>query len=579
MSDAQRSPLRPVSPTLAEGAYRPPSRPPYIDLLLDGNEGRPPALRVGALLDAAGPDLLRRYPDAAPLAARIAARHGLDPARVLATAGADDGLDRCIRAYADAGRAVVHTEPTFEMIPRYARLAGAQVHGVPWAGGPFPLAAILEAAGEAPGVLAVVSPNNPTGAVVTREDLVALSRARPEALLLVDLAYGDFADEDLTAAALDLPNAVVLRTFSKALGMAGLRVGYALGPIEVIDALRAAGHPYAVSGPSIRLVMASLERGVTEADDYVRRARDERRELEELLARLGLGPSPSQGNFVFLRPPGGARDAVSLHGDLAALGISVRQFPGRQGLEDGLRITCPGDPVEFARLAAALETSRAPEALLFDMDGVLADVSGSYHAAIKAAAGAFGVDVDDGTIRAAKEQPGANNDWELTRRLLGAAGRAVSFDEARDAFEAVYQGSSAQPGLWIRETLIPTREVLASLARRLPLGIVTGRPRQDAQRFLQIHDLTPLFPVVVCMEDAPLKPDPAPVRLALERLGLRRAWLLGDTPDDLTAARAAGVLPLGIVPPGGGPARADALRAAGAARILDRIDDLEEALP
>ncbi len=572
------STLRPVNPALVEGAYRPPSRPSYIDLLLDGNEGCPPALPVGEILDAAGPDLLRRYPDAAPLEARIAARHGLDPARVLTTAGADDGLDRCIRAYADRGRAVVHTEPTFEMIPRYARLAGAPIRAVPWTGGPFPLEAFLDAAGDAPGVLAVVSPNNPTGAVATREDLAALALARPSALLLIDLAYGDFADEDLTSAALALPNAVVLRSFSKALGMAGLRVGYALGPAAVIGALRAAGHPYAVTGPSIKLVMAALERDLTEADDYTRRARVERRDLEALLARLELGPSPSQGNFVFLRLPGGADDAASLHGDLAALGISVRRFPGRPGLEDGLRITCPGDPDDFLRLCAAVETARAPEAILFDMDGVLADVSGSYHEAIKAAARSFGVDLDDAAIGAAKEQPGANNDWEVTRRLLEAAGRAVSLDEARDAFEAVYQGTSAQPGLWTREVLIPRREVLEALSARLPLGIVTGRPRKDALRFLEAHDLTTFFPVVICMEDAALKPDPAPVTLALERLGVCRAWLLGDTPDDLAAARAAGVLPLGIVPPGGGSARTAALKTAGAARIIQSINELEEAI-
>jgi histidinol-phosphate aminotransferase len=571
--------LRPVNPALAEGAYRPPSRPAHIDLLLDGNEGRPPALPVGALLEQAGADLLRRYPDAGPLESRIAARHGVEPDRVLATAGADDGLDRCLRAYAGPGRAVIHTDPTFEMIPRYARLAGAPLRAVPWSEGAFPRETFLAAAGDHPGVLAVVTPNNPTGAVASAADLAALSAACPEALLLVDLAYGEFADEDLTAAALALPNAVVLRSFSKALGMAGLRVGYVLGPAPVVGALRSAGHPYAVTGPSIRLVTAALEGDLVEAAAYARRARTERRDLEALLGRLGLGPVPSQGNFVFLRPPAGPSAALRVHEDLAALGVSVRRFPGRSGLEDALRITCPGDPGEFSRLCAALETSRAPEALLFDMDGVLADVSGSYHEAIKAAALHFGVSVEDRAIRAAKEQPGANNDWDVTCRLLAAAGRPVPFEEARDAFEDAYQGTAARPGLWTRETLIPSREALEALARRVPLGIVTGRPRADALRFLEVHGLAHLFPVAVCMEDAPLKPDPAPVRLALERLGLRRAWLLGDTPDDLAAARAAGVLPLGVIPPGAGATRRAALDAAGAARIIQRIEDLEEELP
>ncbi|MBM4372687.1 MAG: HAD-IA family hydrolase, partial [Deltaproteobacteria bacterium] len=270
---------------------------------------------------------------------------------------------------------------------------------------------------------------------------------------------------------------------------------------------------------------------------------------------------------------------VFIHGALAGLGISVRRWAGRPGLETALRVTCPGDPAAFRRLVHALETAAAPEALLFDMDGVLADVSASYHEAVIAAAAAWGVRVDRDAIRAAKALPGSNNDWELTRRLVAAAGPRITLDEARNAFEAHYQGTPGRPGLWTRETLIPPRELLEHLARRLPLGIVTGRPRGDANRFLEAAGIAPLFRTVVCMEDAPLKPDPAPVRLALERLGLSRAWLLGDTPDDLVAARGAGVLPLGLPAPGAGEATRQALRTAGAAVVLESIAQLTEVLP
>jgi phosphoglycolate phosphatase-like HAD superfamily hydrolase len=98
-------------------------------------------------------------------------------------------------------------------------------------------------------------------------------------------------------------------------------------------------------------------------------------------------------------------------------------------------------------------------------------------------------------------------------------------------------------------------------------------------RFLEAHDLTSMFRVVVCMEDAPLKPDPAPVRLALKALGVSRAWMLGDTPDDIRAARGAGVVPLGILPPGGGDLRRQALESAGAGAILNGIEELEEMIP
>jgi histidinol-phosphate aminotransferase len=570
-----RTVLKPVNPELEKGSYRPPFRPDHIDLILDGNEGWPPKLDLENILGVAGPELMRRYPDKYPLEVRLASMHGVDPSQVLVTAGADDAIDRCMRAYAGPERPVVLTRPTFEMIARYASVARAPVVHVPWPGGAFPLEAFAAGAGDTAGVLAVVSPNNPTGAVVTRDDLRALSHRFPGALLMLDLAYGEFADEDLSAFALTLPNAVVLRSFSKALGMAGLRVGYAVGPAEILAVLRAAGHPYSVSGPSVQLVLAALSERADEIQEYVRRVKGEREQLEGLLSRLQLHPSPSQGNFVFCRTPRAPR----LHSFLAALGISVRDFPGRSGLEEDIRITCPGETGEFGRLCHAIETACAPEALLFDMDGVLVDVSASYHQAVKGAAKAFGVTLTDEDIRRAKNQPGANNDWEVTRRLLAERGLAESLERVKGTFEELYQGTAQHPGLWTTETLIPERRTLDALAARFPLGIVTGRPRGDAMRFLEAHDLTSMFRVVVCMEDAPLKPDPAPVRLALKALGVSRAWMLGDTPDDIRAARGAGVVPLGILPPGGGDLRRQALESAGAGAILNGIEELEEMIP
>ena len=127
--------------------------------------------------------------------------------------------------------------------------------------------------------------------------------------------------------------------------------------------------------------------------------------------------------------------------------------------------------------------------------------------------------------------------------------------------------------------LVPV-DVLSRLAERLPLAIVTGRPREEAEWFLDKEELTDLFPTVVCMEDGPLKPDPAPVQLARSRLAVERAWMVGDTPDDIRAATAAGVLPIGVVAPGPNPtATTAALRESGAATVLGTINDLLELLP
>lgn len=556
-------------------AYRVPRAGAPTDLHLDGNEGAtPPESLLGALQDF-GIDVLRRYPDAAPLEAHLATRLGTSPAQVLVTAGGDDALDRACRVVLAPGRELLFPVPGFEMLARYARLVGGTVVEIPWTEHRYPTDAVLAALSPATAMIVVTSPNNPTGGVATAEDLRRLSAAAPEALLLVDLAYVEFADEDLSAAALALPNAVVVRTVSKARGLAGLRVGYVAGPTPIIDWMRAAGAPYAVSAPSLALAQKSLHAGDEDMQDFVARVRQERSFIASILAELGADPLPSEANFVLTR----VRDPLWLRDALAGLGIAVRAFPGKAGLEQHVRVACPGDSAALLRLEAALRAALRPEALLLDMDGVLADVSGSYRAAIVQTAASFGVEVRAEDIAYAKALGDANNDWVLTRRLLSERGVETSLEEVTRRFEALYQGSPGRPGLRATERLLGGRALLERLSAKVALAVVTGRPRKDALNFLREQGIEDLFPVLVCMEDAPAKPDPEPVRLALSQLGVGAAWMVGDTPDDVRAARFAGVVPLGIAAPGHNHEATDALLTrAGAARTLRTLDELESLL-
>jgi len=566
-------PVRPAGRVAGIQAYRVPAHPAPLDLDLRGNEG---AVPDEALFEALrGAELLRRYPDAGPLERRLARRLGVDADRVVVTAGGDDALDRICRAVLEPGRRAVLPVPGFEMTTRYARLAGAEVVPVPWPGAAFPRQAVCDAIDADTGLVALTSPNNPTGAVASAEDLDALARAcrRVGALLLVDLAYTEFAELDLCPQALALDNTVVVRTVSKAWGLAGLRVGYAVSSPEIAGWLRAAGAPFSVAAPSLALAHAALDQGDGPMEAFVRTVRQGRAELGRALQAAGCTVVPSQANFVFARSP----RAAWLADGLAGLGIGVRAFPGSPDLADALRVACPPDAAATARVCAGLAAVATPQAVLFDMDGVLADVSGSYRAAIVQTAAAFGVQVDGADIAATKARGNANNDWVLTRELLAARGIDLPPTTVTEAFEARYQGTKDAPGLWTTETLCVTPAWLAALAGKVRLGVVTGRPRRDARRFLDHFGIAALFQVVVTMEDAPSKPDPAPVLRALEALGIRDAWLVGDTPDDVRAARAAGVVPLGICAPGDtdpGP-----LLAAGAARILSVLTELEELLP
>lgn len=347
-----------VVPALAgKTAYDPGPAPAVVRLRLDRNEGPPPPMAAGEALAGLDPEAMRRYASPGAIEARIAARNGLDPAQVIVTNGGDEGIDRCCRLMLAPGRRAIVHDPTFEMIERSARLTGAAVTRVPWAQGEFPRHAFLAAAtasGDAPArLLAVVTPNNPTGLTASLDDVLVLADACPRAMVLVDAAYVEFHDPAFPATVMDAgrPNIVVVRTFSKAWGLAGLRCGWLAGPAPLIAGLRAAGGPYAVSGGTQAVIAALLDAGVRPDPIYLGRVDVERRCLSGAFAAAGAVVPESRANFVnpVLRS---AVDAARVADGLAADGIAVRRFGGDRGSE--LRVTCPGDADDWGVLRASL---------------------------------------------------------------------------------------------------------------------------------------------------------------------------------------------------------------------------------
>jgi HAD superfamily hydrolase (TIGR01548 family) len=540
-------------------AYAPPRHPAPCDLDLSGAESF-----------ASGRS--ERYPDARPLEAQIAALIGVDANRLLITAGADEALDRCCRATLGAGRHAVITDPTFEMIPRYIAMNRGTATSIPWPLGDFPTDLVIAAATEDTSLVVIVTPNNPTGLVAPVESIRRLHDAVPKALIVVDLAYAEFADCDPMAELLALERVICVRTLSKAWGMPGARVGYAVGSAETIALLRGAGGPFPVSASSLTAAAELISSGGPRMRETVRLLRQNRGTLESKLNELGACTLPSQGNFVCVA---GAR-APWLRDALAGLGIASRFFPGED--RDRLRITVPVEVAAFSRLMAAIESALAPEAVLFDLDGVIADVSRSYREAIRLTAASFGVTVTPAQIAARKAAGNANDDWTVTSDLIRAGGVACDLDAVTAEFERVYQGRDETPGLRELESSLVPAEWLRELSTRIPLAIVTGRPRADAERFLRRFGFLSRFAAVIAREDAELKPSPAPVLEALRRLGVRRAWMLGDTPDDIMSARAAGILPIGVLTDNDDTQRI-ALTHCGAARVIRNSTEIDAGLP
>ncbi len=343
-------------------AYSVPAHGAPIDLKLDANEGESPDARIIESLFETGGEVMRRYPSIKELQQILADHVKVPFENLVVTAGADDALDRLCRAILQPGKRLLLTNPSFEMLPRYARIMGAEIDEVSWWDGPFPVEDFVAQIKDNTAIVAVVSPNNPTGTVATLDELKAISAAAPNAVFLLDHAYVEFADEDLTHEALKLPNMIVVRTLSKAWGLAGLRTGYAIANTELLNWMRASGGPYAVSRPSIALAVARLKQDKDSAEKFLKQVKSDRKRLHDLFNRYNVEHTDSNGNFAFVT----SDKAIWLRDALASVGIAIRAYPGHPELGRSLRITCPGDQQEADRLVNALHNALDPTHVIVD---------------------------------------------------------------------------------------------------------------------------------------------------------------------------------------------------------------------
>jgi histidinol-phosphate aminotransferase len=319
-----------------------------IDLWLDANEGPP---LPGSVPPSTG-DMARRYPESKDLERAIATTFDIDPRRVVVTCGGDDAIARLCMAFLEPGRTILLHDPTFVMIARSARLTGAAVRSVEWLDGPFPVEAFTAPHLPAPDMIALVSPNNPTGQVMEADALARVldwSRERHTPVLF-DGAYAEFAQRDPTPMLLTEPHVTIVRTFSKAFGLAGLRVGYAIAPPSIADRLRAVGSPYPTSGLSIEHALHAWTSKHDAMHASTIRIAAERETLTRLLRGLRVRTLDSQANFVLAL----STHASTIARQLAACGIAVRSFGPDEPLKDALRITLPGQAPAFDRLCRAL---------------------------------------------------------------------------------------------------------------------------------------------------------------------------------------------------------------------------------
>lgn len=354
----RRREFKPVSRIDGLVPYRPSEMGGANAWRLHANEGTSPLTQ--AALERAWDHLqAERYPSTAQLESQLAHEHGIEPDQIVVTAGLDDGLCRLAWALLEPGRRAVVTHPTFEMIPRYVQLAGGVSTRVPWLDEPFPEQRFVEALQQPDTTVGFVcTPSSPAGEVMDEAvaHRVAEAAASLGRLLVIDLAYGEFADVDLTPSLLARGDVCVARTFSKAVGLAGLRLGYVMGPPQVIDWLRTVGQPFAVSIASLAIAQEVVEARGDIVRVSTQRVREERAQLWAAFSAMGAHPIRSQGNFVLGRM--GSRGPAFVE-RLAVDGYRVRLISIPGTLEGAVRITCPQNADLMPGLLSAIEKAGA----------------------------------------------------------------------------------------------------------------------------------------------------------------------------------------------------------------------------
>jgi histidinol-phosphate aminotransferase len=313
--------------------------------------------RTRAAIEAAIADIAR-YPDGNgfELKQALAKRYGVDMAAIVLGNGSNDVLELVALAFLGPGRAAVFSQHCFAVYPLATQARGARSIVVPAKDYGHDLEAMAKAIDDETYVAWLANPNNPTGTFVRAEGIEAFLRRVPERVLVVlDEAYNEYLPHDLKADSARWlkrhPNLVITRTFSKAYGLAGLRVGYALAHPSVADVMNRVRQPFNVNSMALVAAAAALDDMEFVARSYAENLQG-LRQLEEGSNSLGLEFIPSYGNFITVR----VGRAAEIYKRLLRRGVIVRPIGGGYGLPEHLRVTV-GTAQENEKFLGALAAS------------------------------------------------------------------------------------------------------------------------------------------------------------------------------------------------------------------------------
>lgn len=282
---------------------------------------------------------LVKYPEREPVEAKVAQFLGVAPEDVLLTNGVDEAIHLLCQTYLEPCHEALIVVPTYSMYRIYVMSAGADLVGIPMGEGfRFPVDELKAAITPRTRFIAIANPNNPTGTVASSEVLLQVAQSAPQSAVLIDEAYYEFYGQSMLDARSQAPNVFIARTFSKAYGMAGLRIGVLIGDAEQMRGLRRMSSPYNVNA----VALASLPEAIRDQEfieRYVNEVLESRARLEKAFAANGIQFWSSQANFVLARIGSSSAEAAAFVSEMRRRGILVRDRSADDRCDGCVRIT------------------------------------------------------------------------------------------------------------------------------------------------------------------------------------------------------------------------------------------------
>ena len=292
--------------------------------------------KVREVLGSISAGELTRYPEREPVETIVAAYLGLSARQVALTNGVDEAIHVVFEAFLEAGDELLLPVPTYAMYEVYASATDARIVTVQAADDlQFPFDRLLAAITPKTKIIAIANPNSPSGSAATHAQLLEIARRAPHAVLLVDEAYFHFHGETVIDQIDGFPNLFVTRTFSKAYGLAGLRIGVLAGPVELMRWVRRVLSPYSVNSLALACLPSALE-DTAYIEWYVGEVLAARAEFEASLDAVKLRRWPSRANFILVDI--GPRHVEFVHA-MRADGVLVRDRSNDPGCDGRVRIT------------------------------------------------------------------------------------------------------------------------------------------------------------------------------------------------------------------------------------------------